>query len=191
MDRPDLAATSSLTRASDGDPLAAEALVPLVQEELRRIAERQMARERLGHTLQPTALVNEVYLRLIDQTRVRWNDRAHFMAIAAQTIRRILVDHARRHGAAKRGGGQRVAVDMAAEVAAPAADVDLLVLEEALERLSALNPRQARIVDLRFFGGLGVEETAVVLGVSPRTVKGEWRFARAWLERELGSGAGA
>lgn len=172
-----------------GDASTNERLLGEVYAELRRQAERAMRREDGGHTLQATALVHEAYLRLADQ-RVAWRSRAHFFGVAAQLMRRILVDHARERHAAKRGGGARAVTLDAAEAAGAArgsADetIDLLALHEALERLAALDEGQARVVELRYFGGLSVEETAELLGISPATVKREWAVARAWLRREL------
>ncbi len=180
--------TTILKRASAGDESAVNRLMPLVYDELRALAESYLRRERSDHTLQATALVHEAYVRLIDQRDVEWRNRAHFFAVAAQAIRRILVDHARTHKRAKRGGGyQRVQLD--ADVAAlPETDIDLLALDEALRRLADLHARQAQIVELRFFGGLSLKEVAEYIGVSPRTVDGDWSMARAWLRRELGSG---
>lgn len=178
--------TTHLNRLSRGDSSRVSELMPLVYDELRRIAAAQLAHERADHTLQPTALAHEAYLRLVDQSRTRWNDRAHFLAIAAEVIRRILIDHARLRRAAKRGGGQRLTLGWADAEIRDEADVDLIELEDALQRLAQLSARQAKIVELRFFAGLDVNETAEVLSVSPRTVKGDWRVARAWLARELG-----
>jgi RNA polymerase sigma factor (TIGR02999 family) len=181
--------TALLTDWSRGDSTALEQLLPLVYDELRRIAARQLRGERVNHTLQPTALVHEVYLRLIDQRQVNWQDRAQFLGVAAQTMRRILVDHARRHGARKRGDGmQCVSIDDAKELAAPQ-NVPLLALDHALGRLEAVDNKLARIVELRAFGGLTIEEAAHVLNVSPSTVKRDWRTAKAWLNRELGANA--
>jgi RNA polymerase sigma factor (TIGR02999 family) len=180
--------TQLLVDWSNGDEQALEKLMPVVYDYLRRQAARYLRRERAGHTLQTTALVNEAYLRLVDQQNVRWQNRAHFFAIAAQAMRRILVDHARVRQAAKRGGdGVRVTLD---EAVAPSdeRDLDIVALDEALTRLAAFDPRQARIVELRFFGGLSVEETAEVLSVSAGTVKGDWSIAKAWLRRELTGG---
>ena len=175
-----------------GDRAAGELLLPAVYDELHRQAERAMRREGSDHTLQPTALVHEAYLRLVDQRRVAWRNRAQFFGIAAETMRRILVDHARGRLAAKRGGGAaRVTLDDASPVAgdaggAPGADaLDILALHDALERLAALDEAQARVVELRYFGGLSIEETAEAMGVSPATVKREWAVARGWLRREL------
>jgi RNA polymerase sigma factor (TIGR02999 family) len=174
-----------------GDRSAADRLVPAVYEELRRQAERAMRREGSEHTLQATALVHESYLRLVDQRRVEWRNRAHFFAIAATVMRRILVDHARARLTAKRGGGVAPITLAGAEHGGPQEtdDVDLLALHEALERLAALDPDQARLVELRYFGGLTIEETAAALDVSPATVKREWALARAWLRRELTGGS--
>jgi RNA polymerase sigma factor (TIGR02999 family) len=168
-----------------GDQGAREALIPLVYDELRRLARRYLRRERPDHTLQSAALVNEAYLRLIRQDQPQWQNRAHFFGVAAQLMRHILVDHARNRAAAKRGAGApRLTLDP--DVALPQArDVDLVALDDALNQLAALDPRQSRLVELRFFGGLSIEETSVVLGVSPATVKREWATARAWLQREM------
>jgi RNA polymerase sigma factor (TIGR02999 family) len=167
-----------------GAGILPEAL-PRIYDDLRRLAGHYLGRERGDHTLQPTALVHEAYLKLADQDRVHWRNRSHFIGVAAQLMRRILVDHARAHHAGKRGGhATRVPIedDM---VAAPDAGLDLVDLDTALTRLAALDPRQARIVDLRYFGGLSVEETADALELSPATIKREWQLARAWLHREL------
>lgn len=173
---------------SRGDRTALERLMPLVYDELRVLAERTLRHERSGHTLQGTALVHEAYLKLVDQRQVRWQDRAHFFAVAAQLMRRILVDHARRHGAVKRGSGEpRLPLDQADAPAPTAPLVDWLALDRALDRLAARDDRQARTVELRFFGGLTIEETAEVLQVSPATVKNDWHLARGWLFRELQS----
>jgi RNA polymerase sigma factor (TIGR02999 family) len=168
-----------------GDQGAREALIPLVYDELRRLARRYLRRERPDHTLQSAALVNEAYLRLIRQEHPQWQNRAHFFGVAAQLMRHILVDHARNRAAAKRGAGApRLTLDP--DVALPQArDVDLVALDDALNQLAALDPQQSRLVELRFFGGLSIEETSVVLGVSPATVKREWATARAWLQREM------
>ena len=158
----------------------------MVHEELRRIARRCVAGERPGHSLQATALVNEAYLRLVDVQRVHWQNRAHFLAMAARMMRRILVDHARGRLAEKRGGTmQRVTLGDAGAEPSAHDGLEVLALHEALERLAALDPEQARLVELRYFGGLGIEETAEALGVSAATVKREWAVARAWLRREL------
>jgi RNA polymerase sigma factor (TIGR02999 family) len=172
-----------------GDQQALDELTPLVYEELRNRAARYLRRERPGHTLQTTALIHEAYLRLVDARDVHWQSRAHFFAIAANLMRRILVDHARRRDAGKRGGLQvRLPLDDAL-AAADETDVDLLAVDEALDRLVAFDPQQARVVELRFFSGLTVDETAAVLGVSPKTVKRDWSVARAWLRREIGGGS--
>ena len=174
-----------LKRASDGDESAVNDLMPLVYKELRALAEHYLQGERPDHTLQATALVNEAYIRLIKQEDVEWRSRAHFFAVAAQAIRRILVDHARTHERIKRGGGrQRVRLDEDLAVREER-DLDLVALDEAMERLATLNPRQAQIVEMRFFAGLALKEVAGFLGVSPRTVDGDWSMARAWLRREL------
>ena len=173
---------NSLLRAwSDGDQLALALLMPIVHDELRRLAHRYMRRERAGHSLQTTALVNEAYLRLVDYKRMHWQNRAHFMAAAAQAMRRILVDHARRHNIKRGAGAEHVSLD------ADAVDRsdDFVSLDEALTGLAERAPRKAKVVELRFFGGLSVEETAEVLRVSPITVMREWKSAKAWLYREL------
>jgi RNA polymerase sigma factor (TIGR02999 family) len=178
--------TQLLMNASQGDRSAMEALLPLVYEELREIAARKMRDERSDHTLQPTALVNEAFLRLVDQTRVQWQGRTHFCAVAANMMRRILVDHARRHRAAKRGAGAaKLALDDVPGISSGQDPVDIVALDELMERLSQLNERHARVVELRFFTGLDVKETAAALGVSPATVKNDWRAARAWLSSQL------
>ena len=162
--------------------------MPIVYDELHRQAERLLRRESPGHTLQTTALVHEAYLRLVDQHQAHWQNRAQFFGIAAQLMRRILVDHFRRHQAGKRGGGAaQVTLDESA-VETAGADVDLLALDDALTRLGQLDSQQARVVELRYFTGLGIEETAAAMGISPTTVKREWAMARAWLKRELGAG---
>ena len=178
------AITELLLQWRQGDANALDRLMPLVYEELRRVAERCMKREGPGHTLQTTALAHEAYLRLAQGASVDWENRAHFFGIAARLIRQILVDHARARAAGKRNGGLRVAFDDALDLAAPG-DIDLLGLDDALSGLSRMDEQQGRIVELRFFGGLSVEECAAVTGISPRTVKREWATARAWLYREL------
>ena len=176
--------TRLLADWAGGDEAALERLMPLVYQELRRIADRALGRERRGHTLQATALVHEAYVRLVQQHSAQFENRAHFFAIASQLVRRILVDHARRRASLKRGGGEApLSLDM--EVADRSSSVDALALDEALQRLATLDPQQARIVEMRFFGGLTVEDTAEVLNISPRTVKRDWSMARAWLRREL------
>ena len=182
--RPDV--TALLSAWGRGNTNALNELLPHVYAELRGIASRQLRAERVGHTLQPTALVHEVYLRLVDQRHVDWRDRAHFFGVAAQVMRRILVDHARRHRAGKRGDGlPRVSIDQAKEALAPDA-IPILALNHALDRLSELDEGLARVVELRAFGGMTIEEAACVLKVSPMTAKREWRTAKAWLTRELG-----
>lgn len=168
-----------------GEPKALEELIPLVYDELRRLAGRYLRRERTGHTLQPTALVNEAYLKLVNQQRVTFKNRGQFFAVASQMMRRLLVDHARRHHADKRGGGATHVPLEQAEAALPAREVDVVALDLALERLAALDPTQAKVVELRYFGGLTLEEAAEVLGTSRATVIRAFRIARAWLEREL------
>ena len=183
------AVTQLLVDWQNGKQQALDQLLPLVYAELRAIAARYLSRESPSHTLQSTALVHEAYLRLVGQRSVRWQNRAHFFGIAAQMMRRILVDHARHQHRAKRGGAiPKLSLDEAMAVAepeAPAADLDLLALDEALTSLSTIDPRGARIVELRFFSGLTIEETAEVLDVSAGTVKREWSTARAWLYREM------
>ena len=170
---------------SNGDRGALDKLIPLVYGELRQIAAAVLRRERSDHTLQPTALVHEAYLRLIDQRNVNWQNTAHFFAIAAQAMRRIIVDHARRHNAVKRGGDNlKVELEEAQSQPGPL-DVDVLKLDDALTALAAFDPQQSRIVELRFFGGLSIEETAEVIGISPATVKRDWSMAKAWLHREM------
>jgi len=179
------AVTELLARARAGSAVALEELVPLVYGELRRIAGRYVRRERAGHSLQATALVHEAYIRLLKDEDLTIENRAHFLGIAARSMRQILVEHARARGAEKRGGErQRVTLGEGVAAGGPV-DVDLLALEEALERLAALNADHARIVELRFFGGLTNEETAAALDISPATVKRAWAVARAWLFREL------
>jgi RNA polymerase sigma factor (TIGR02999 family) len=178
--------TGLLTRWSRGDSSALDALLELIYDDCRQIAARQLRRERTGHSLDPTALVHELYLRLVDQRRATWENRAQFFGIAARIMRRILVDHARGRRRVKRGGSATlVSLGAANEEPSAARDVDVLAIDEALERLAALDEEQVRIIELRFFAGLTVEETAHVLGRSPRTIKREWRLARAWLFREL------
>ena len=179
--------TALLTEWTRGNHGALDQLLPLVYAELRRIAARKLRAERVSHTLQPTALVHEAYLRLVDQRHVDWQDRAHFFGVAAQIMRRILVDHARRHTAAKRGEGVHVVSIDAARGIAATKEIPLLALDDALERLETLDAELAKIVELRAFGGLTIEETAGVLDVSLSTVKREWRSAKAWLTRELAS----
>lgn len=178
--------THLLKEWSDGDQQALEDLTPLVYDELRQQAARYLRKERPNHSLQATALIHEAFLRLIDVKDVEWQNRAHFFAIAANLMRRILVDHARKRDAEKRGGSQ-VCLTLDESLAlARETDIDLLAIDEALDRLAVIDPQQARIVELRFFSGLTVEETATALGVSPKTVKRDWSVARAWLRREIG-----
>jgi len=180
------AVTALLVEWQNGNQAALDQLMPLVYAELRLIAGRYLSRESSDHTLQSTALVHEAYLRLIGQQRVQWQNRAHFFGIAAQMMRRILVDHARHQHRIKRGGAATMlSLDDAIAASEPAPDVDLIALDEALTLLTSLDPRGARIVELRFFSGLTIEETAEVMGISAGTVKREWNTARAWLYREL------
>jgi RNA polymerase sigma-70 factor, ECF subfamily len=189
MSSPTSPTSSEVTRLlfdlQKGSRTASEQLIPLVYSELHDLAVRYMRSERADHTLQPTALVHEAFLKLVDQRAVSWQNRAHFFGIAAQAMRRILVDHARRKRATKREGGHRVTLDEGLAVAAERS-IDLLALDDALEKLRALDERQHRVVELRFFGGLEVEQVAEVLGISTATVKRDWTFAKAWLQRELG-----
>lgn len=179
--------TQLLLAWGNGDRAALETLMPLVYDELRKVAARHMRRQRPDHSLQTTALVNEAYMRLIDSSQVRWQNRAHFFAVSAQLMRRILVDFARSRTNLKRGGAaQQVTLDEAL-VIAPERGTDLLALDEALTKLAELNPRQAQVVELRYFGGLNEEETAEALKVSLRTVQRDWKLARLWLYRELSS----
>jgi RNA polymerase sigma factor (TIGR02999 family) len=170
---------------SGGDDGALEKLFPLVQPELHRLAHHYMSRERAGHTLQTTAILNEAYLRLVENTQPPWQNRSHFVAAAAQLMRRIMVDHARQRHSLKRGGGAlRITLDEAAWVTESRSE-ELLALDEALEKLAAQDPRKSQIVELRYFGGLTIEETADFLKLSPRTVRREWTMAKAWLCRAL------
>ncbi len=175
--------TQLLVRWSHGDQQALQALMPRVYDELHRLAAHLMHREQRGHTLQPTALVHEAYLRLVDQTRVDWKNRSHFLAIAAQMLRRVLVDHARAKRRLKRGSG--AVVLSLSEAPDPPPDVDVLALDEALSELERIDPQQSRIVELRFFTGVSIEETAALLRISTGTVKRDWAVARAWLYRRL------
>ena len=181
---PDPAVTQLLVRWTEGDKRALEDLLPLVYDELRRLARRYLQQERRGHTLQSTALVHEAYLRLVDQN-VSWQNRAHFFGIAAQMMRRILVDHARSRSAAKRGDGAcRVTLDEGL-VALAERDLDVMALDDALSNLAKIDPQQSKIVELRFFAGLSIEDTSEVLHISPATVKRDWAMAKAWLHREM------
>jgi RNA polymerase sigma-70 factor (ECF subfamily) len=185
MQKPE-SVTQLLAKWGSGDEKALDKLMPLVYSELRRLANNYLRRERQNHTLQPTALVNEAYLKLIDQRQAKWQNRAQFYGVAAQLMRRILVDHARQHQAAKRGGSdqQRLSITSAGELAQKP-DTDLLALHEALEELRAFDSQQERIVELKFFGGLSIDETAEVLGIGHATVERDWKMARAWLRRKL------
>ena len=178
--------TGLLLDLSNGFAGAREQLIPLVYEELRRMAARSFQAERSDHTLQPTALVHEVYSRLVDQQRVEWKSRAHFFGVAATLMRRVLVDHARKHRALRRGGGlDKLELEGAAEAGVKGPDVDIIALDDALNELAALDPEQARIVELRFFSGLSVEETAEAVGRSRATVHRDWAMARAFLHQRL------
>jgi RNA polymerase sigma factor (TIGR02999 family) len=177
--------TDLLVSCGRGDKESLDKLMPAVYDELRRQAARYLRREQPGHTLQTTALIHEAYVRLVDQRNVQWQNRAHFFGIAAQMMRRILVDHARRRKRAKRGGSDiKISLDDAA-VAVQGQDLDVVAVDEALTRLAKIDEQQSRVVELRFFSGLTVEETAEVMGISPATVKRDWSMAKAWLHREL------
>jgi RNA polymerase sigma-70 factor (ECF subfamily) len=179
---------SMLLRAwSDGDQTALDKLTPIVYDELHRLARRYMKRERRGHSLQTTALVNEAYIRLVDYERMHWQDRAHFFAVSSQLMRRILVDHARRHNLKRGGGVPHIALEEAVVIGGEHSP-DMVALDDALNALTRIDPRKVQVVEMRFFGGLSVEETAEVLKVSTVTVKRDWRAARAWLYRELTGG---
>lgn len=178
--------TQLLVDWSNGNKTALDQLMPLVYQELRRLASRYLRKERRDHTLQSTALVNEAYLRLVEYSNLRWQDRAQFFALAAQLMRRILIDHARSHRYEKRGGGAtKVSLDEAAILSIERA-ADLVALDDALTSLAAVDPRKSQVVELRFFGGLNIEETAEVMKVSSMTIQREWRWAKAYLYRELG-----
>jgi RNA polymerase sigma-70 factor, ECF subfamily len=189
---PDGSEVSTLLRAwSAGDQTALEKLTPIVYGELRRLARRYLKRERTGHSLQTTALVNEAYMRLVDYKRIAWQDRAHFFAVSAQVMRRILVEHARRHNLKRGGGVPHVSLEEAAALGMDVGDdraADLVALDDAMNALALHDPRKVQVVEMRFFGGLSVEETAEVLRVSPVTVMRDWSTARAWLYRELSGG---
>jgi len=176
--------TQLLLAWGDGDKQALEELMPVVYRELHRLARRYMAGERIEHTLQASALVNEAYLKLIDVERVQWQNRAHFFGVSAQLMRRILVDFARSRHYQKRGGGARQ-VTLNEELIPSAGKRDLAAIDDALKALETIDPRKARVVEMRFFGGLSVEETAEAMNVSPETVMRDWKFAKAWLQREL------
>ena len=190
-DSPPLDVTALLLSWSAGDSEAPAKLMPLVYDELRRLARDYLRHERPGHTLQPTALVNEAYMRIVDQRRVNIENRAQFFGLAAQLMRHILVDHARARAAGKRGGAQlhRLSLDET-RVAVEDRAAELVALDEALRSLAQIDPRKSRVVEMRFFGGLSVEETAGALGVSGKTVMREWRIAKVWLHRELAGGGG-
>jgi RNA polymerase sigma factor (TIGR02999 family) len=182
--------TQLLLRWNSGEEACREELMPLLERELRRIAQRQMRNERDGHTLQATALVNEAYLKLVDQSRITWQNKAHFLGVAASLMRRILMDHARGHGRAKRGGAAgRIPLEEDL-VYSPAKSAALIALDDALNDLAKLDPRKAQVVELRYFGGLSVEEAAEALHVHPNTIVRDWSLARAWLKCELTRGAG-
>ena len=186
---PAVGEVSTLLRAwSGGDQSALDRLTPIVYDGLRRLARRYMRRERPGHSLQTTALVNEAYMRLVDYERMQWQDRAHFFAVSAQLMRRILVEHARRHNLKRGGGLQHVSLEEAAVVGGDR-PADLVALDDAMNALARLDARKAQVVEMRFFGGLSVGETAEVLKVSAVTVKRDWRTAKLWLYRELAGGA--
>jgi RNA polymerase sigma factor (TIGR02999 family) len=177
--------TQLLINWSNGDEAALDDLIPLVHSELRRLARHYMGRENPGHTLQTSALINEAYIRLVDQQNVPWQNRAHFFAVSAQVMRHILIDHARSHCYAKRGGGaRRVPLDEAVAINDQRA-AELVALDDALNNLATLDPRKSQIIELRFFGGLSIEETAEAMKISPITVTREWRSAKAWLRREM------
>jgi RNA polymerase sigma factor (TIGR02999 family) len=186
---PDL--TQLLVQWRTGNRDALDQLMPLVYRELQTLASRYLSRERAGHTLQATALVNEAYLKLIDQRNVQWQNRAHFLGIAARLMRRILIDHARRRGRAKRGSAATHITLVEGLAASEPRDVDAIALDDALVALEKIDPQQAQMVELRFFGGLTVDETAEVLGISEGTVKREWRVAKAWLYRHIQTGEGS
>ena len=179
--------TVLLNRISDGSQTAAGKLLELVYPDLRRLAGAYMQNERSDHTLQATALVHEAYIRLVDWENVSWQNRAHFFSVASEVMRKVLVDHARAKKTQKRDGGQKILIDEAVSLP-EAGQVDLMALNEALEALEKIDQRQAKIVELRFFGGLSIEETAYILGVSETTVRREWTFAKAWFQRELKKG---
>lgn len=177
--------TELLLQWSQGDPAAREALIPVVYDELRRLARQCLASQRPDHTLQSTALVHEAYLRLVGRTSVHWENRVHFFAVASQLMRRILVDHARKHLASKRGG-KNLTLTLDEAVALPKKrELDLVALDDALNELTELDERQSRIVELRFFGGLSIEDSSQLLGISPATVKREWATARTWLYEQM------
>lgn len=180
--------TELLKKAEAGDRDSLDKLLPIVYDELRAVAKRHLANERADHTLQATALVHEAYMRLLEQTEVNWNNRIHFFSIASQMMRRILVNHAIERNAKKRGdGATRIQLDDAVSLGKPDRELDVVLLDETLSRLAALDEQQAKVVELRFFGGLTIEETAKVLDISPATVKREWQMAKAWLQVQMKS----
>jgi RNA polymerase sigma-70 factor (ECF subfamily) len=179
--------TQMLIQLSEGKSQVADDILPFTYDELRSLASNYLRRERSDHTLQPTALVHEAYLKLIDQTQVKWQNRAHFFGIPANIMRRILVDHARKHGADKRGGDAEIPLEEEILIVSEGKSAELLALDEALENLARIDPQKSKIVELRYFGGLSVEETEEVLGVSEITVKHHWRMAKAWLYGQLSS----
>lgn len=181
-------ATEMLVDSMNGSARSASKLLPLVYEELRARAERHIGRENPGHTLQATALVHEAYVRLIDGERVDWQGRTHFLAVAATTMRRVLVDHARARATERRGGGRQVVSLSGIAITTDAQPLDVMDLDAALEKLAETKPRHAQLIELRFFGGLSVEEAAQELGISKATAKSDWRFARVWVNRELSKG---
>jgi|SRR5215471_12446522 len=183
--------TQLLEELRGGNEDAVAKLISLLYGELRRMAAAYLSRERRDHTLQPTAVVHEAYLRLVDQRNVQWQNRKHFFGVAAQVMRRVLVDHARSHQSLKRGGAHGKISLESAMVSATDRGAELIAVDEVLTRLAAFDPQQARIIELRFFGGLTVEETAQVLGISPATVKRDWNVAKAWLTREIGKERGS
>lgn len=176
--------TQLLIDWNNGDAEAVEKLLPVIYAELRKLAAHYLSKERSNHTLQPTALIHEAYLQLIEISRVNWQNRAHFFGVAARSMRHILVDHARSHQAAKRGGGYKVSISDGMAIAQPK-DIDLILLDHALSQLNELDPQQSRVVELKFFGGLSIEEIAEALSISPATVKRHWASAKAWLNREI------
>jgi RNA polymerase sigma factor (TIGR02999 family) len=183
--------TQVLEQLKGGDRRAADKLLPMVYDEFRALARHYLAQERANHTLQPTALVHEAYMKLVDQTRVDWQGKSHFFAVAAQAMRRILVDHARSRQRDKRGGGRaRVVLDEAVALS-PQKDEDVIALDEALEKLAQLDPRQAKVVELRFFGGLTIKETAELMAMSEMTVRREWMTAKRWLQEEMSGRPGS
>jgi RNA polymerase sigma factor (TIGR02999 family) len=188
-DESNAANVSKLLRAwSDGEQSALDRLTPIVYQELHRLARHYMKRERPGHSLQTTALVNEAYMRLVDYKRMQWQNRAHFFAVSAQLMRRILVERARRHNLKRGGGAPHISLEDAAAVVCGAPATDLMALDDAMKALARIDPRKVQVVEMRFFGGLSVEETAEVLKVSPVTVMRDWSTAKAWLYRELTGG---